>query len=188
VNVGYSDGFYFVTAKAYGEEIDPSRHDLLVDVKAVTLHKFKVEQTVRAGRPWSYWTLTGSTSLSNETEMEKDQKQNAVNNRAPAVRCRRHDKICTQQGTGVSVSIDKRAPAPHKKRSRQKFTDIPSSRRHLVTRNSNGSQTLLSNTIKCHFERSEKSYRAFPDSSLPLGMTSYGGEEAFPGHGPRSML
>ncbi|MFZ2447599.1 MAG: archease [Syntrophobacteraceae bacterium] len=47
VIVGYNDGSYFVTAKAYGEEIDPSRHDLLVDVKAVTLHKFKVEQTVR---------------------------------------------------------------------------------------------------------------------------------------------
>jgi len=32
-------------ASAYGEEIDPQRHDLIVDVKAVTFHRFAVEQT-----------------------------------------------------------------------------------------------------------------------------------------------
>ncbi|WP_298269576.1 archease [Geobacter sp.] len=31
-------------AVAEGEEIDPQRHDLLVDVKAVTLHRFEVVQ------------------------------------------------------------------------------------------------------------------------------------------------
>lgn len=32
-------------AHAYGELPDPDRHPLIVDVKAVTLHRFKVEQT-----------------------------------------------------------------------------------------------------------------------------------------------
>ena len=36
---------YEIEAEACGEEIDPSRHDLVVDVKAVTLHRFRVEQT-----------------------------------------------------------------------------------------------------------------------------------------------
>lgn len=36
-----------LTADAYGERLNPARHDLIVDVKAVTLHRFKVEQTVR---------------------------------------------------------------------------------------------------------------------------------------------
>lgn len=31
------------TAAVYGEVIDPGRHELLVDVKAVTLHRFRVE-------------------------------------------------------------------------------------------------------------------------------------------------
>lgn len=47
VKIGYGDDFWFVSAKAYGEQIDPVKHDLIVDVKAVTLHKFKVEQTQR---------------------------------------------------------------------------------------------------------------------------------------------
>ncbi len=47
ISVGYADGAYFVKADARGEEIDPKRHDLIVDVKAVTLHQFKVEQTHR---------------------------------------------------------------------------------------------------------------------------------------------
>lgn len=29
---------------AYGEKINPEKHELLVDVKAVTLHKFKIEE------------------------------------------------------------------------------------------------------------------------------------------------
>ncbi|NTV43837.1 MAG: archease, partial [Syntrophobacteraceae bacterium] len=31
--------------EASGEKIDPDRHDLIVDVKAVTFHHFRVEQT-----------------------------------------------------------------------------------------------------------------------------------------------
>jgi SHS2 domain-containing protein len=31
--------------EAYGEPIDPERHDLIVDIKAVTLYRFKVEQS-----------------------------------------------------------------------------------------------------------------------------------------------
>jgi SHS2 domain-containing protein len=34
-------------ADAYGEILDPEKHDLVVDVKAVTLHRFKVEKTPR---------------------------------------------------------------------------------------------------------------------------------------------
>ncbi len=45
--IGYEDGLYFAKATGRGERIDPERHQLIVDVKAVTLHKFKVEQTPR---------------------------------------------------------------------------------------------------------------------------------------------
>ncbi|MEM5786545.1 MAG: archease [Syntrophobacteraceae bacterium] len=38
---------FSVLATGYGEKIDRGRHDFIVDVKAVTLHKFKVEQTSR---------------------------------------------------------------------------------------------------------------------------------------------
>jgi SHS2 domain-containing protein len=38
---------YLVKATARGEKIDPDRHQLIVDVKAVTLHRFKVERTMR---------------------------------------------------------------------------------------------------------------------------------------------
>ena len=38
---------YSVRATGWGEPIDPSRHELIVDVKAVTLHMFKVERTQR---------------------------------------------------------------------------------------------------------------------------------------------
>jgi len=38
---------FTLEAKARGEELDPSRHDLVVDVKAVTLHRFQVEQTAQ---------------------------------------------------------------------------------------------------------------------------------------------
>jgi len=37
------DGFK-LTCKAKGEVIDPRRHNMLVDVKAVSWHKFKLEQ------------------------------------------------------------------------------------------------------------------------------------------------
>jgi SHS2 domain-containing protein len=46
VEIGY-DGLYFVKAIGWGEQIDPEKHELIVDVKAVTLHMFKVEQTQR---------------------------------------------------------------------------------------------------------------------------------------------
>jgi SHS2 domain-containing protein len=36
-----------LTAEAYGEGPNPEKHDLIVDVKAVTLHRFKVEQSPR---------------------------------------------------------------------------------------------------------------------------------------------
>lgn len=39
------DGGYVLDATARGEKIDPARHELLVDVKAVTLHRFRVEKT-----------------------------------------------------------------------------------------------------------------------------------------------
>jgi SHS2 domain-containing protein len=34
-------------AEARGEPLDPARHRLLADVKAVTLHRLRVERTVR---------------------------------------------------------------------------------------------------------------------------------------------
>ncbi len=36
---------YALTARASGEELDPEKHDLIVDVKAVTLYRFEVRQT-----------------------------------------------------------------------------------------------------------------------------------------------
>jgi SHS2 domain-containing protein len=36
---------FILSAEVSGEKIDPSRHDLIVDVKAVTFHLFRVEQT-----------------------------------------------------------------------------------------------------------------------------------------------
>ena len=46
VEIGY-DGLYFLKAIGRGEQIDRGKHELIVDVKAVTLHMFKVEQTLR---------------------------------------------------------------------------------------------------------------------------------------------
>jgi len=45
VAVGGTEGNYNLTARLTGESIDSTRHDLIVDVKAVTLHRFSVEQT-----------------------------------------------------------------------------------------------------------------------------------------------
>ncbi|MBI5440305.1 MAG: archease [Deltaproteobacteria bacterium] len=39
-----ADG-WTLTAEAWGDRIDPERHALLIDVKAVTLHRFRVWQT-----------------------------------------------------------------------------------------------------------------------------------------------
>ncbi len=46
-DIEYEDGLYFVKATGWGEQIDREKHELIVDVKAVTLHMFKVEQTPR---------------------------------------------------------------------------------------------------------------------------------------------
>jgi SHS2 domain-containing protein len=46
-DIGYEEGLYSLDATGWGEQIDPGRHELIVDVKAVTLHMFKVEQTPR---------------------------------------------------------------------------------------------------------------------------------------------
>ena len=40
---------FTLKAEAYGETIDPQKHDLNVDVKAVTLHRFQVKKT---GHGW----------------------------------------------------------------------------------------------------------------------------------------
>lgn len=42
-------GRFALTARVYGERIDPTRHELHVDVKAVTLYRFSLEQT---GEGW----------------------------------------------------------------------------------------------------------------------------------------
>ena len=36
-----------LTAELCGEPLNPAKHDLIVDLKAVTLHRFKVEHTAR---------------------------------------------------------------------------------------------------------------------------------------------
>lgn len=45
VAIDRHDGTFALRAKAGGEELDPRKHHLLADVKAVTLHRFRVEQT-----------------------------------------------------------------------------------------------------------------------------------------------
>jgi SHS2 domain-containing protein len=37
---------YSLEAETCGERLDPKKHDLVVDVKAVTLHRYRVDQTV----------------------------------------------------------------------------------------------------------------------------------------------
>lgn len=36
---------YSLIAESKGEKIDPKRHDIVIDAKAVTMHKFEVKQT-----------------------------------------------------------------------------------------------------------------------------------------------
>ncbi len=43
VDIHHETGRYVLKAEARGEEINPNRHDLVVDVKAVTLHRFRVQ-------------------------------------------------------------------------------------------------------------------------------------------------
>lgn len=45
VEVHGGEGACTLEAEMRGEEIDPGRHDLIVDVKAVTLHRYRVEET-----------------------------------------------------------------------------------------------------------------------------------------------
>ena len=52
VNIESSDGKYKLKAKLYGERISMKKHDLVVDVKAVTMHKFEVKRTSKG------WTAT----------------------------------------------------------------------------------------------------------------------------------
>lgn len=47
VEIQQGKGHYSLKADAYGERLDPARHSQRVDVKAVTLHRFRVEQTAR---------------------------------------------------------------------------------------------------------------------------------------------
>lgn len=47
IHIRSADGTVSLTAEAFGERIDPSRHELIVDVKAVTFHRYRVEQTPR---------------------------------------------------------------------------------------------------------------------------------------------
>lgn len=37
-------------SKAYGEKINPKKHDIVIDAKAVTMHHFKVEKTNKGWR------------------------------------------------------------------------------------------------------------------------------------------
>jgi SHS2 domain-containing protein len=39
------NSLFTLRAEAYGEEVDPDRHPIMVDVKAVTLHRFTLKQT-----------------------------------------------------------------------------------------------------------------------------------------------
>jgi len=45
VEILKDEGVYHLTAEATGEKLNPLRHELIVDVKAVTLHRFNVNQT-----------------------------------------------------------------------------------------------------------------------------------------------
>jgi SHS2 domain-containing protein len=47
IEISRTGGGFAVDARLVGETLDPERHSLVVDVKAVTLHRFKVEETER---------------------------------------------------------------------------------------------------------------------------------------------
>ena len=47
IRIEKKDGQLLLTAEVSGEALQPKKHDLIVDVKAVTLHRFKVEETSR---------------------------------------------------------------------------------------------------------------------------------------------
>jgi SHS2 domain-containing protein len=45
IRLEQQDGSWVAFVELAGETIDPDRHDLVVDVKAITLHQFDVQQT-----------------------------------------------------------------------------------------------------------------------------------------------
>ncbi|MHB8139490.1 MAG: archease [Smithellaceae bacterium] len=45
IRVGRRDSRFTLTGELYGEELDPLRHPLAGDVKAVTLHRFELRRT-----------------------------------------------------------------------------------------------------------------------------------------------
>lgn len=45
VTIEKENSYLILTAEAFGEKIDPLKHELIVDVKAVTLHRLEVVQT-----------------------------------------------------------------------------------------------------------------------------------------------
>ncbi len=50
LDIEHKEDRWFLRVKAYGEEIDPKKHETVVDVKAVSLHRFKVEETEKGWR------------------------------------------------------------------------------------------------------------------------------------------
>jgi len=52
IRLEQQDGSWIADVELAGETIDPDRHDLVVDVKAITLHQFDVQQTA------SGWTVS----------------------------------------------------------------------------------------------------------------------------------
>ena len=47
IDIQQTEGRFVADARLVGEKMDRQRHSLLVDVKAVTLHRFQVEETER---------------------------------------------------------------------------------------------------------------------------------------------
>ncbi len=45
ISIRCQERFFSLSAEAFGEKINPQKHELLADVKAVTLHRFEVEKT-----------------------------------------------------------------------------------------------------------------------------------------------
>ena len=47
VHISREGDIFTLSGEAYGEQLNPHKHELVVDVKAVTLHRYRVEQTPR---------------------------------------------------------------------------------------------------------------------------------------------
>lgn len=47
LRINQEEDHFNLSAHAYGETINPNKHDLVVDVKAVTLYRYRVEKTSR---------------------------------------------------------------------------------------------------------------------------------------------